>query len=124
MYNELISGIQPNRRSLGQSICVSSPLVSFVGSYIFIDYVDDSESDVGELGEDDDDDTFLRTYSDAMNEELKATTLQKSFVRANEQIPENQVFVCICIRKEYAKCYSVSMCICPMFLKSMNQSFN
>ncbi|XP_047179855.1 protein ecdysoneless homolog [Vigna umbellata] len=50
---------------------------------------DDSESDVGELGEDDDD-TFLRSYSDAMNEELKATTLQKSFVRANEQIPENQ----------------------------------
>ncbi|WVZ12543.1 hypothetical protein V8G54_017073 [Vigna mungo] len=50
---------------------------------------DDSDSDVGELGEDDDD-TFLRTYSDAMNEELKATTLQKSFVRANEQIPENQ----------------------------------
>ncbi|BAT99451.1 hypothetical protein LR48_Vigan284s001100 [Vigna angularis] len=50
---------------------------------------DDSESDVDEMGEEDDD-TFLRTYSDAMNEELKATTLQKSFVRANEQIPANQ----------------------------------
>ncbi|CAJ1931282.1 unnamed protein product [Sphenostylis stenocarpa] len=54
---------------------------------------DDSESDEGELVEDDDDngeDTFMRSYSDAMNEELKATTLQKSFVRANGQIPKDQ----------------------------------
>ncbi|KAK7366876.1 hypothetical protein VNO80_08879 [Phaseolus coccineus] len=50
---------------------------------------DDSEGDVGELGEDDED-TFMRSYCDAMNEELKATTLQKSFVRANEQIPKDQ----------------------------------
>jgi len=103
MYNELISGIQPNRRSLGQSICMSSTLVSFVGSYVFIDHADESDSDVGELGEGGDD-TFMRSYSDAMNEELKATTLQKSFVRANEQIPKNQVFVCICMRKECANC--------------------
>jgi len=80
---------------------MSSPLVSFVDSYIFIGYADDSEGDVGELGEDDED-TFMWSYSDAMNQELKATTLQKSFVRANE-IPKDQVFVCICMRKEYAK---------------------
>ncbi|ESW30359.1 hypothetical protein PHAVU_002G146800 [Phaseolus vulgaris] len=49
---------------------------------------DDSEGDVGELGEDDED-TFMWSYSDAMNQELKATTLQKSFVRANE-IPKDQ----------------------------------
>jgi len=103
MYNELVSGIQPNRRSPGQLICMSFPLVSFVDSYIFIDYADDSESDMGELGEDDED-TFMRSYSDAMNDELKATTLQKSFVRANGQIQKDQVFVCICMRKEYAKC--------------------
>ncbi|WCJ31995.1 hypothetical protein M5689_013441 [Euphorbia peplus] len=30
-------------------------------------------------------DTFMHTYSDALNEELKNTTLQKSFVRANDQ---------------------------------------
>ncbi|XP_065875072.1 protein ecdysoneless homolog [Euphorbia lathyris] len=29
--------------------------------------------------------TFMHTYSNALNEELKNTTLQKSFVRANEQ---------------------------------------
>lgn len=77
--------------------------------YIFIDdYVDDSdESDIAELDEDTEDgeEIFMRSYSDAMNEELKTTTLQKSFVRANEQIPKkDQVFVCICMSKESIKC--------------------
>ncbi|CAJ2647372.1 unnamed protein product [Trifolium pratense] len=47
----------------------------------------DDESDGIESAEDnDEEDTFMRPYSDAMNEELKETTLQKSFVRADEQI--------------------------------------
>ncbi|KAG6702684.1 hypothetical protein I3842_07G047700 [Carya illinoinensis] len=51
--------------------------------------LDDSEdeSDIAEPSEDnkDGEDTFMHSYSDVMNEELKATTLEKSFVRANEQ---------------------------------------
>ncbi|GAU27541.1 hypothetical protein TSUD_29730 [Trifolium subterraneum] len=46
-------------------------------------------SDGIESAEDnDEEDTFMRPYSDAMNEELKETTLQKSFVRAEEQVPK------------------------------------
>ncbi|KDP29770.1 hypothetical protein JCGZ_18705 [Jatropha curcas] len=33
---------------------------------------------------DDGEDTFMHTYTDAMNEELKNTTLEKSFIRAND----------------------------------------
>ncbi|XP_057961816.1 protein ecdysoneless homolog [Malania oleifera] len=33
----------------------------------------------------DGEDAFMHSYSDALNDELKATTLKKSFVRANEQ---------------------------------------
>lgn len=61
------------------------------GSSSDLDFDDDSdESDGVESAEDNDDeeDTFVQSYSDAMNEQLKATTLQKSFVRANEQIPK------------------------------------
>lgn len=55
-----------------------------------LDFDDSDESDIAELDEDNEDqeNTFMRSYSDAMNEELKATTLQKSFIRANEQIPK------------------------------------
>ncbi|KAL6225073.1 hypothetical protein ACLB2K_003925 [Fragaria x ananassa] len=53
---------------------------------------DDSEDgiDGAELSEDieDGEDTFMHSYSDALNEELKSTTLQKSFVCANEQAPK------------------------------------
>lgn len=60
------------------------------GSSSDLDFDDSDESDIAELDEDNEDreDNFMRFYSDAMNEELKATTLQKSFVRANEQIPK------------------------------------
>ncbi|KAJ1375823.1 Ecd family [Sesbania bispinosa] len=60
------------------------------GSSSDLDFDDSGESDMAESAEDDDDveDTFMRSYSDVMNEELKETTLQKSFVRANEQIPK------------------------------------
>jgi hypothetical protein len=69
-----------------------------LGSDIFLhDYIDDSdESDGIESAEDnDEEDTFMRPYSDAMNEELKATTLQKSFVRADEQIPKKDEVFCL-----------------------------
>lgn len=50
----------------------------------------EDESDTAEPSEDNEDreDSFLRSYSDAMNEELKTTSLTKSFVRANEQAPK------------------------------------
>ncbi|RDX81708.1 Protein ecdysoneless-like protein, partial [Mucuna pruriens] len=58
------------------------------GSSSDLDFDDSDESDGAELADDNEDgeNTFMRSYSDAMNEELKATTLHKSFVRANEQI--------------------------------------
>ncbi|KAH1161258.1 hypothetical protein GLYMA_01G022800v4 [Glycine max] len=60
------------------------------GSSSDLDFDDSDESDIAELDEDTEDgeEIFMRSYSDAMNEELKTTTLQKSFVRANEQIPK------------------------------------
>ncbi|OVA01853.1 SGT1 [Macleaya cordata] len=46
----------------------------------------DESEDASDLSEDENrGDTFMDTYSDALNAELKATTLKKSFVRANEQ---------------------------------------
>jgi len=56
---------------------------------ILTDDESEDESDTAEPSEDneDRDDSFLRSYSDAMNEELKTTSLTKSFVRANEQSP-------------------------------------
>ena len=56
---------------------------------IFADEFED-ESDTAEPSEDKEDreDSFLHSYSDAMNEELKTTSLTKSFVRANEQAPK------------------------------------
>ncbi|PON84738.1 Ecd family [Trema orientale] len=47
----------------------------------------DDESDVAEPseGNEDGDDTFMQSYSDVLNEELKSTTIKKSFIRANEQ---------------------------------------
>lgn len=32
----------------------------------------------------------MHSYSDALNEELKSTTLEKSFIRANEQAPQKK----------------------------------
>lgn len=55
---------------------------------------DESEdgSDIMEASEDNEDgeDTFMHRYSDALNEELKDTTLQKSFVRANDHSNKNE----------------------------------
>ncbi|XP_015890584.2 protein ecdysoneless homolog isoform X2 [Ziziphus jujuba] len=38
----------------------------------------------------DGEDVFMHSYSDALNEELKSTTLEKSFIRANEQAPQKK----------------------------------
>ncbi|KAI3938165.1 hypothetical protein MKW98_018721 [Papaver atlanticum] len=46
----------------------------------------DESDDGSDLSEGDDtENTFMGTYSDALNEELNSTTLKKSFVRANAQ---------------------------------------
>ncbi|KAL1315680.1 hypothetical protein AAHE18_15G001700, partial [Arachis hypogaea] len=60
------------------------------GSSSDLDFDDSDESDMDESGEDnkDDMDAFMHSYSDVMNEQLKSTTLHRSFVRAKEQIPK------------------------------------
>ncbi|XP_016198947.2 protein ecdysoneless homolog [Arachis ipaensis] len=60
------------------------------GSSSDLDFDDSDESDMDESGEDnkDDMDAFMRSYSDVLNEQLKSTTLHRSFVRAKEQIPK------------------------------------
>lgn len=84
-------------------LCLPSTLVSLLGSDIFVDdFIDDSDgSDVLESDEDNDDEenTFMQSYSDAMNEQLKATTLQKSFVRAKEQIPKKDEVFCLSLHE-------------------------
>lgn len=39
-------------------------------------------------------DEFMNSYSDALNKELKATTLDKTFVHAQEQSSEKNDEVC------------------------------
>lgn len=54
--------------------------------------VDDfaSNSDGMEASSDNEEmNSFMGSYSDALNKELKATTLNKSFIRANEQVVES-----------------------------------
>ncbi|KAK0603902.1 hypothetical protein LWI29_009917 [Acer saccharum] len=46
---------------------------------------DESEDGSDIVGENDGEDTFMHSYADALNNELKNTTLKKSFVRANEE---------------------------------------
>ncbi|KAI9165793.1 hypothetical protein LWI28_020574 [Acer negundo] len=46
---------------------------------------DESEDGSDIVGEDDGEDTFMHSYADALNNELKNTTLKKSFVLANEE---------------------------------------
>jgi len=83
--------------------------------YLQLFFSDESEdeSDIMEASEDnvDGEDTFMNTYSDALNEELKNTTLKKSFVRTDDQLSKkNEVafsyFACvesaeIWIRQQY-----------------------
>ncbi|KAH7520445.1 hypothetical protein FEM48_Zijuj08G0144700 [Ziziphus jujuba var. spinosa] len=63
------------------------------GSSSDLDF-DESEdgSDIAEPSEvnGDGEDVFMHSYSDALNEELKSTTLEKSFIRANEQAPQKK----------------------------------
>ncbi|GMN34000.1 hypothetical protein TIFTF001_004465 [Ficus carica] len=51
----------------------------------FEDSEDDSDFEEPSEGNDEGDDTFMQSYSDALNRELNTTTLGKSFVRAKEQ---------------------------------------
>ncbi|KAI4328129.1 hypothetical protein L6164_020510 [Bauhinia variegata] len=55
------------------------------GSSSDLDFDDSDESDTAEPTEDNGDagDTFMLSYSDALNKELKETTLQKSFGTSN-----------------------------------------
>jgi len=87
----------------------------FLIYYLQLFFSDESEdeSNIMEASEDnvDGEDTFMNTYSDALNEELKNTTLKKSFVRTDDQLSKkNEVafsyFACvesaeIWIRQQY-----------------------
>ncbi|EXC35465.1 hypothetical protein L484_026772 [Morus notabilis] len=50
-----------------------------------LDSEDDNDFEEPSKGNDEGEDTFMRSYSDILNEELNTTTLGKSFVRAKEQ---------------------------------------
>ncbi|CAM8915776.1 unnamed protein product [Rhodiola kirilowii] len=54
------------------------------GSSSDIDF-DDSDEDIEEDIKEGERDPFMQSYSDALNEELKTTTLEKSFVRADHE---------------------------------------
>lgn len=63
-------------------------------------FVDDSDEDddfAEESGDKDVDDSFMESYSDALNKELSSTTLEKSFARAPrpETNNENEVTLSI-----------------------------
>lgn len=88
----------------------------FLIYYLQLFFSDEDESeddDIMEASEDnvDGEDAFINTYSDALNEELKNTTLKKSFVRKDDQLSKkNEVafsyFACvesaeIWIRQQY-----------------------
>lgn len=78
--------------------------------FVFAEDSDD-ESDVAEPseGNEDGEDTFMRSYSDVLNEELKSTTLEKSFVRANDQVAKkDEVYFLSSEHGEYsAEFYSI-----------------
>lgn len=42
--------------------------------------------------------SFMGSYSDALNKELKNTTLNKSFIRANEQMAETGEVTYVSVR--------------------------
>jgi len=64
-------------------------LLPFINVCCTIIFADQLESDTAEpYGGDDNEDIFMESYSDALNKELNATTLQKSFIRAPQQ-PSN-----------------------------------
>lgn len=65
----------------------------------------EDESDVAEPseGNEDGEDTFMKSYSDVLNQELKSTTLKKSFVRANEQAAKKDEVYFLSSEDDYFK---------------------
>lgn len=54
---------------------------------LLMKFTDESQdgSDMADEDNDGAEDSFMHSYSDAMNNELKKTTLKKSFIHANEE---------------------------------------
>lgn len=48
-------------------------------------FTDEDGSDIDDEDRDGGEDSFMHSYSDALNNELKNTTLKKSFIHANEE---------------------------------------
>lgn len=71
---------------------------------LYDDFADDleDESDIAEHGGDDDAETFMESYSDVLNKELHATTLERSFIRASQN-PSNDEEVSVCLMACYGK---------------------
>lgn len=80
-------------------LCFPCILVFLLGSDIFIDdYIDDSDENDGvESAEENDDEegTFIQAYSNAMDEQLKPTTLPKTFVGVDKLIPKKDEVFCL-----------------------------
>lgn len=64
-------------------------------------------SDVAEEDNNDGEDTFMSSYSDALNSELRNTSLKKSFIHANEEpFKKSEVFLSWMWR-DYYKFYMI-----------------
>lgn len=80
---------------------LSCCLTVFFFFFLFFpeDSEDDNDFEEPSKGNDEGEDTFMRSYSDILNEELNTTTLGKSFVRAKEQTTQqDEVMLLIFVR--------------------------
>lgn len=81
---------------MGVSSLMGTILFSSVFSVLMIGlsvHVDESEdgSDIEPSENNEEGDSFMGAYSDALNEQLKTSTLNKSFVRAVQSLKTNEV---------------------------------
>ena len=86
-----IDTCRQSMKFITESSYIRFDYISCLGEVVaeFLIFTDDSEDENGSAEDmEDGEDTFMHSYSDALNEELKSTTLEKSFVRANEQAPK------------------------------------
>lgn len=67
--------------------------------HAFVDESEDDESDgATDANNVDGENTFMESYSDALNEELKGSTLKKSFYRASGEVSQKDevLFFLLC----------------------------
>lgn len=73
---------------------------------IYSDEFEDG-SDVAEDDNSDGEDTFMSSYSDALNSELRNTFLKKSFIHANEEPSKKSEVFLSWMWRDYYKLYMI-----------------